>query len=454
MTFFQVMCGNLLSLSETALFFVCVSFQLLGEIPNKTRKQKYNIFSSLFLFVFWVSFLSTVLYKTGAFYWEPHIGRVMIEYIQIIGYMLVLRVMYRKPYGICMATAAFHNLLYLLAWNFQDFFAPNRIYDLGNPAERREYLFYEWIATPLAFILVVLLLNKTRAGKIYRQWESQKLRGGVLVFMAFSPIASRLLQGLIEKSERFQDYNPMSTMLFILILYLIFVYDGRREQQKKRIEEQNVSLRQQEVYIESLEGLQREVRRFRHDFKNMMSGMYMQAKEGDLEAIQSYIQEMTLDFDMQVGSQIRIMNQLANIRVAEVKGLFLEKIKVMQEEEIHCELEVLKPFEKTGLRSTDLCRCLGILLDNAMEEVRGKKDGKIHVMISSQSGCTTFRVKNTMHSSVDFHKIGTLGYSTKGENRGIGLANYKKILERYDRILPLTTIQDGFFIQELKVQES
>jgi sensor histidine kinase YesM len=289
---------------------------------------------------------------------------------------------------------------------------------------------------------------------MYRQWESQKLRGGVLVFMAFSPIASRLLQALIEKSERFQDYNPMSTMLFILILYLIFVYDGLREQQKKRIEEQNVSLRQQEVYIESLEGLQREVRRFRHDFKNMMSGMYMQAKEGDLEAIQSYIQEMTSDFDMQVGSQIRIMNQLANIRVAEVKGLFLEKIKVMQEEEIHCELEVLKPFEKTGLRSTDLCRCLGILLDNAMEEVRGKKDGKIHVMISSQSGCTTFRVKNTMHSSVDFHKIGTLGYSTKGENRGIGLANYKKILERYDRILPLTTIQDGFFIQELKVQES
>lgn len=255
---------------------------------------------------------------------------------------------------------------------------------------------------------------------MYRQWESQKLRAGVLVFMAFSPIASRLLQELIEKSERSQDYNPMSMMLFILILYLIFVYDGRREQQKKRIEEQNVSLRQQEADIENLEGLQREVRRFRHDFKNMMSGMYMQA-----------------------GSQIRIMNQLANIRVAEVKGLFLEKLKVMQEE-IHCELEVLKPFEKTGLRSTDLCRYLGILLDNAMEEVRGKKDGKIHVMISSQSGCTTFRVKNTMYSSVDFHKVGTLGYSTKGENRGIGLANYKKILERYERILPLTTIQAFF----------
>ena len=126
----------------------------------------------------------------------------------------------------------------------------------------------------------------------------------------------------------------------------------------------------------------------------------------------------------------------------------------MQEAEIHWELEVLKPFEKTGIRSTDLCRCLGILLDNAMEEVRGKNDGLIHIMISSQSGYTTVRVKNTLYSAVDFHKIGTPGYSTKGKDRGIGLANYKKILEKYEKTLPITTIQDGCFIQELKIQEA
>ena len=114
---------------------------------------------------------------------------------------------------------------------------------------------------------------------------------------------------------------------------------------------------------------------------------------------------------------------------------------------------MLKPFESTRIRSTDLCRCLGILLDNAMEEVQGRKDGQIHIMISSQSGYTTFRVKNTLHSTVDFHRIGTPGYSTKGKGRGIGLDNYKNILGKYDKTLPLTTIQDGYFIQELKVQE-
>lgn len=125
----------------------------------------------------------------------------------------------------------------------------------------------------------------------------------------------------------------------------------------------------------------------------------------------------------------------------------------MQEEEIHCELEVLTPFEKNRFGSVDLCRCLGILIDNAIEEVRGKKDGEIHIMISCRAGYTTFRVKNTLYSPVDFHKLGAVGYSTKGAGRGIGLASYKRILERCGEAFPLTTVRDGCFIQELKIQE-
>jgi len=307
---------------------------------------------------------------------------------------------------------------------------------------------------PLALLLVIGLLYRTRAGKLFSQWEGQKLGPAVLVFLVLYPVLSQIVQETVEISAKDAGYNPATAFIFLLIIYMIFMHTGREGIQQKRIEDQEVSLRQQGAYIENLEGLQKEVRRFRHDFKNMMSGMYLQAEEGNLEAIQGYIQEMTEDFDLQVGSQIRLMNQLANIRVTEVKGLFLEKLHTMQKEEIHCELDVLKPFKETRVRSTDLCRCLGILLDNAMEEVQGKKDGRVQIMISSQGGYTTFLVKNTLYSSVDFHKLGTAGYSTKGDGRGIGLNNYKRILGKYEKALSLTTIQDGYFIQELKIQES
>jgi len=105
------------------------------------------------------------------------------------------------------------------------------------------------------------------------------------------------------------------------------------------------------------------------------------------------------------------------------------------------------------MRAKDLCRCLGILIDNAMDEVRGKEHPRIHIMVSCQEGCTTFRVKNKLYSQVDFHKIWQQGYSTRGTDRGIGLASYRNILRRYEDVFPSTAIQDGCFVQELKIQE-
>lgn len=130
-------------------------------------------------------------------------------------------------------------------------------------------------------------------------------------------------------------------------------------------------------------------------------------------------------------------------------GIFSPK----QGDGISCELEVMRPFYGAEFRTTDLCRCLGILIDNAIEEVRGKEDARVHIMISSQNGITTFRVKNALYHEVDFHKIWQQGYSTKGSSRGIGLASYKKILSGYDNVLPVTAVREGCFIQELKIQE-
>lgn len=453
MTFFEVLCSNLFSFSMTALFFMGVAILLLGPVPYRDKTHSYMVMGALLAYIVLVAFASTAFYKTGMYSWPYGGGEILLQYIQIFGNLFLIKIMYGKTGGTSLAVAVFLLAAYDFGWNLEEIFAPDKYYHLDNLAERWEYLFHEWVAIPLALVFTAWLLCRLEVGKLYRQWERKKPGAAVLVFLGLYPILSQALQELVERFEKIEDFNPVTAIIFLLVIYLIFMHGAREEMHREQIEAQQVSLQQQAVYIENLEGLQREVRRFRHDFKNMMAGMYVQAREGDLDAVQSYIQEMTTDFDMQVGSQIRLMNQLANIHMAEVKGLFLEKLKEMQKQRISCELEVQRPFGGTAVRSTDLCRCLGILLDNAMEEVRGREEGKIHIMISSQDGCTTFRVKNTLFSSPDFPRIGTLGYSTKGEGRGIGLANYRKILERYEQALPLTAVQDGYFVQELKVRE-
>ena len=56
-------------------------------------------------------------------------------------------------------------------------------------------------------------------------------------------------------------------------------------------------------YIRNLESVQQDVRIFRHDFKNRMAGIRLRADEGDLEAVQEFLAEVTGDFEKKVGEK-------------------------------------------------------------------------------------------------------------------------------------------------------
>ena len=391
MSFWGLFCSNTFGLTISTLFMLWISMLLLGRKPYQIRERKVKIIACTILFICVWALIGTVFYKVGIFRWRYNAGQILFTYMGMTGAMSYLYFLYRENLLTCWISAVFLEMLESFAVHIGVFFSPN-----------------------MTFHLDIL-------------------------------------------GERVGNDNAVVSLLYLLIVFIIFGYAGRQEMQKKQIQTQQISMQQQNAYIESLEKLQSEMRRFRHDYKNMMSGMYLQAKEGNMEAVQNFIQDMTIDFDYQVGEQIRRLTQLGNIHMLEVKGLLLGKIEKMQQEQISCELEVLRPFDRTRLRTTDLCRCLGILIDNAIDEVQGKKDKKpkpqIHIMISSQEECTTFQVRNPLYSSIDFHKIWQQGYSTRGADRGIGLASYKSILQHYENVFSLTTVRDGYFIQELKIQE-
>ena len=453
MTFLQIIGTNMLSQVIPLLFFLWMTRMLLGKIPDCGKKHIAGSVLVCLLYVVVTSVVAAICFRTGAWAWLHRTGVLLWQYFSLVCNLFFLRYVWRaslRNSGLCVL------MIYILSSYgslIADLYNYGIVYNLSVESERRTYLFWLLGIYPACLLLCGLVIHKSGMGRTYRQWlEQDKIHKGILCLLMLYPVLDHLLE------EKFFEQGLVGTHLVIplsllLMIHLIFVYVGRDRQQKQYIMAQQTSLQQQTIYIEKLEQMQEELRRFRHDFKNMMTGMYLQAQEGDLAAIQTFIQDMTGDFDRQVGSQIRLMNQLGNVRMMEVKSLLLDKLTRMQEEKIACELEVLHPFETTRMRSTDLCRCLGILIDNAMDEVQGHADGQIHLMISCQNGCTTFRVKNTLYGTAEPKRLGIAGYTTKGAGHGIGLESYRKILEKYDFVFPFTAIQEGCFIQELKIQE-
>lgn len=175
-------------------------------------------------------------------------------------------------------------------------------------------------------------------------------------------------------------------------------------------------------------------------------------KEGEIEAAQALLEEKFLSFDKNVSYTIKQLGFLNNIQVIEVKSLLLTKMLQMGQRKIKFQVEILDSISNFNIDTEDLVRCLGILLDNAMEEEETTKERTVYFLAYRENSIVTILVKNHLKEQKEVEKFSNEGYSTKGKNRGMGLSSYQKILAKYNNVLNKTVVSDNQFEQVLKIQ--
>lgn len=452
MSFLSVFVHNTVSIVVSLVYVVFVGMAVLKILPANPRKYGLCRIALATVCKVSVILLATVFYKKGLLAYV--FNNILLAYVLLIGNALCVCLVFREKFRRCWGITLFTQIIVEYSGTLSFLIFTDRPLVLNIPEERRVYMLVNYGVGPGVFFLLLYLLYKMKVGDAYRRWlEHGEFWSRGMICLSAYPILIYGATGLLTGSGVSRNVSLGITLLMLAAALVLLHHIGMEEWQRREFASQQIILQQQDVYIKTLEGMQEEMQRFRHDYKNMMSGLYLTAREGELAKTHCFIQEMTEDFDSQIGDRIRQMGQLGNVCMTEVKGLLLTKLVQMQRDGTVCELEVMHPFRGTRCRITDLCRCLGILIDNAMEEVRGREDARVHIMISSQGGYTTFRVKNRLYHTVDVHEIWQQGYSTKGADRGLGLASYRKILADYEDVLTATAVQEGYFIQEFKVRE-
>ena len=239
-------------------------------------------------------------------------------------------------------------------------------------------------------------------------------------------------------------------LIFVLILVSFLHQIRARMFQEEKGKMQAELLGQQEMYIQELESIQSSMRSFRHDYKNMMSSLYLQSREGNIEEIEKNIHGLIDDFDENIDWKMNLTVQMANIRISEVKSLLYKKITEIQKKGIDFRMEVMYPVEETGMKPLDLSRVLGILLDNAVEAVE-QVHGDISLVISAQADGVHIILDNMVDQDVDIPKIYEDGYSTKGSGRGTGLYSLREITANYENVNLMTECTNLRFIQRIDI---
>ena len=298
------------------------------------------------------------------------------------------------------------------------------------------------------------LLHRLRFGRWFRLLleDSSVQRRMALFFFGLEAAmeAFSLLQEGIHP-EYLVPYYALVLVMAGLAVGLV-IYLSQRLDASRKMEVQRDVIAQQQFYERDLEDIRREVRSFRHDYKNLLAGLSEQADKGDLDTLQTALSELDAGFDRRIGEKIRASTQIGNLRIPQVRSLLLSKMAEMGELGIDCRLEVLYPVERVGMDPWDFTRCLGILLDNAAEAALETETPWIETVLLAQGDALFLRVSNPYTGSIDPDHIWAEGGSTKGEGRGLGLFSYQRILAEHPNTAASTSWSGGVFVQELKVE--
>ena len=247
-------------------------------------------------------------------------------------------------------------------------------------------------------------------------------------------------------------YAVVIITMAILIITISFSII-RQIQYKRNIKE----IENYYKYTLQIEKINNEMRKFRHDYVNILSTLSDYIRENDMEGLRKYFNEEIIPMQDNMQMKTLKINGIENLKVREIKGLITTKILQAQEKNIRLSIEVPEPIEKIDMPIINLSRIIGILLDNAIEASEKIEDDPLIriAFIKNEDDSVMFIIMNKCKP--DMPRVHTLfqeNYSTKGKNRGLGLSNLKEITDATSNVLLDTTIDNNYFIQKVEILNS
>ncbi|MGL4108224.1 sensor histidine kinase [Clostridium sp. LP20] len=243
----------------------------------------------------------------------------------------------------------------------------------------------------------------------------------------------------------------VSVIYSIVIIYLgVYSFKGMKNQveesaRKRQIEDLT-------EYNRNLEEMYNDMRKFRHDYINILSSMVGYMEDEDMDGLKKYFNKNILPLGTEMGKNNLSIGLLHNIKIKEIKGIILTKILKAQELGVEVIIDIGEEIEEANIDMIDLCKALGILMDNAIEAAARCEEGKIKIGFVKNKGTIYIIVINSIADIVaPIYKIYEKGFSTKGKSRGLGLSNLKEIVTKYPNVSLDTVIEEKEFHQILEL---
>lgn len=213
----------------------------------------------------------------------------------------------------------------------------------------------------------------------------------------------------------------VAAVLFAMLIAFLIKLAFKRYSERKLESYQNDLL---EKHYNEVENMYRQMRGWRHDYKNHIATMKIHLKNGNLDLLENYLNELNDDL-----TNVDTVLKTGNVMV---DAILNSKISLAESKSIFVDATAQVP-EKIRVSDTDICVIIGNLLDNAIEaccKIENSDKRFIRIYIGLLKKQFYISVQNSVGGEIK--KEGKTYLTTKNENHGFGLKRIDKIVSKYD----------------------
>lgn len=210
----------------------------------------------------------------------------------------------------------------------------------------------------------------------------------------------------------------------------------------KRIDRQIAAYQREliETHYREVDNMYRQIRGWRHDYRNHIQTMKAYAASGDLDAIRRYLDLLDEDLTT-VDTVIKTGNPMTD-------AILNSKISLAHSRDIPVIADAHVPVR---LKSSeiDLCCILGNLFDNAIEaSMKLPREQRLIRVYMDMKNTQLYISFTNFTAGKKLPREGSRFRSTKGEGHGFGLVRIDAIVERLEGYISRNS-EDGAFTTEI-----
>lgn len=192
-----------------------------------------------------------------------------------------------------------------------------------------------------------------------------------------------------------------------------------------------------------------------HENKNQLLIVRSLLKENENSDALNYVNEV---LDDKKDDNDVLFGRAKKIPSGGLQGIVYQKILVMNDKNIKPILDVSNSVKKFKLENLDtklnydICRIVGVFLDNSIEETEKLDEREIMLSMYEQNNDLVIEISNKFKNVPDLERLEEKGYSTKGKGHGYGLSLVNDIVNNNNQIINEKGITRNIFTQKLIIK--